>query len=375
MEVAYCFVEVFNKSSQQWELLFDKRSLNYDFSIFVSIYNEITKQQNYYCSYPELPEKTDTFFNSGIDSHTLLHCFQKIENQPGTSVKNKGMPQNVSPDLQSKYNFLFKEVGVCCEVSGIILHELIHFDYDQRFNIYTLPKYRFKELKEFCYQDFVANKEKYFSYRDYLGITYFEELEYLQSFGDSYSVRIIYFVADRNELWESIEVVAPYFKEGINIVKRVHNISDKDYWKIECMNYNLMTYFIKKTSRNEAENDRLEYLGAMARDIVLDNLKSQLNGTVVDNSRNHLISRFEIVEKLIVLGCNKGKADISYFKNLWQMELGWVYKSAKREMFLLRTIYFKQVNAMVNFINGIKQNYEDVALIEQLKKDLENCVY
>lgn len=372
MEVVYCFVEVFNKSSHKWELIFDKRSLNYDFSIFVSSYNEITKQQSYYCSYPELPEKTDTFFNSGIDSHTLFHCFQKIENQHGNSTKNKGIPQNVSPDLQSKYNFLFEEVGVCCEASGVILHELIHFDYDQRFNIYTLPKYRFKELKEFCYQDFVANKEKHISYRDYLGKTYFEELEYLQSFGDSCSVRIIYFVADRNELWESIEVVAPYFKEGINIEKRVHDISDKDYWNIECMNYNLLSYFIKKISRNEAENDRLEYLAAMARDIVLENLKSLLNGTVVDNSRNDLISRFEIIEKLFVLSCNKGKADISYFKNLWQMELGWVYKSAKREMLLLRTIYFKQVNAMVNFVKGIEQYYEDVTLFEQLKKDLEN---
>ena len=191
MEVTYCFIEGFNKSSQQWELLFDKRSLNYDFSIFVSGYNEITKQQSYYCSYPELPEKIDTFFNSDIDSHTLLHCFQKIENQSGTSAKNKEIPQNVSPDLQSKYNFLFEEVGVCCEASGIILHELIHFDYNPRFNIYTLPKYRFKELKEFCYEDFKARQEKFISYRDYLGKAYFEELEYLQSFGDSCSVRFV----------------------------------------------------------------------------------------------------------------------------------------------------------------------------------------
>lgn len=373
MEVAYCYVEVFNKSSQQWELLFDKRSQNYDFSIFISAYNEITKQQSYYCSYPELPEKKDVFFNSAIDSYALLHCFRKIENQSGTSTKNKGIPQNVSLDLQSKYNFLFEQVGVCCEVSGIILHELIHFDYDQLFNIYTLPKYRFKELKAFCYEDLKAGREKYISCRDYLGNHYFEELEYLQSFGDSCSVRIIYFVQDFTDLWESIETVAPYFKEEIKTAERIHNISNKEYWNIENMNYNLLSYFIEKTNSNEAEDvkERLEYLGAKARDIVLENLKSVLTKTVIDYSRNHLISRFEIVEKLFILGCNKGKADVSYFKNLWQIELGWVYKSAKREMFLIGTIYKRQVNALVGFVNGITENLDDDTLISQLKKDLE----
>ncbi|ESU27653.1 hypothetical protein FSS13T_01220 [Flavobacterium saliperosum S13] len=372
MEVAYCFVEVFNKSSQQWELLFDERNLNYDFSIFISGYNEITKQQSYYYSYPELPEKTDVFFNSDIDSHALLHCFRKIENQSRAFNKKKGLPQNVSSDLQSKYNFLFNEIGICCEASCIILHELTHFDYDQLFNIYSLPKYRFKELKTFCYEDLKAGSEKFISYRDYLGKAYFEELEYLQSFEDSCSVRIIYFVEDRTELWESLEAVAPYFKGQINIVKRLYNISDKSYWDIESMNYNLLSYFIKKVSRNETENDRIEYLAAKARDLVLDNLKPLFTGTVADNSRNHLISRFEIAEKLFVLGCNKGKADISYFRNLWEMQYGWVYKSAKREMFLLRTIYERQVVALVDFVNGITENPDDDTLIDQLKKDLEN---
>lgn len=373
MEVAYCYVEVFNKSSQQWELLIDKRSQNYDFSIFISAYNEITKQQSYYCNYPELPEKKDVFFNSVIDSFALLHCFRKIENQSGASTKNKGIPQNVSLDLQSKYNFLFNEVKVCCEASYIILHELLHFNYDRQFNIYTLPKHRFKELKEFCYEDLKAGREKYISCRDYLGNHYFEELEYLQSFGDSYSVRIIYFVQDFTELWESIETVAPYFKEEIKTAERIHNISTKEFWNIENMNYNLLSYFIEKTNSNEAEDvkERLEYLGAKARDVVLENLKSLLTKTVVDNSRNHLISRFEIAEKLFILGCNKGKADISYFRNLWEMQYGWVYKSAKREMLLLRTIYVKQVTALVNFVSGIEQNYEDEMLIKQLKKDLE----
>lgn len=96
-----------------------------------------------------------------------------------------------------------------------------------------------------------------------------------------------------------------------------------------------------------------------------------LTKTVVDNSRNHLISRFEIAEKLFILGCNKGKADISYFRNLWEIQYGWVYKSAKREMLLLRTIYVKQVTALVDFVSGIEQNYEDEMLIKQLKKDLE----
>ena len=80
---------------------------------------------------------------------------------------------------------------------------------------------------------------------------------------------------------------------------------------------------------------------------------------------------FEIVEKLFILGCNKGKADVSYFKNLWQIELGWVYKSAKREMFFIGTIYKRQVNALVGFVNGIKENLDDDTLISQLKKDLE----
>lgn len=373
MEVAYCYVKVFNKSSQQWELLIDKRSQNYDFSIFISAYNEITKQQSYYCSYPELPEKKDVFFNSAIDSFALLHCFRKIENQSGTSTKNKGIPQNVSLDLQSKYNFLFNEVKICCEASYIILHDLLHFNYDQQFNIYTLPKHRFKELKEFCYEDLKAGREKYISCRDYLGNHYFEELEYLQSFGDSCSVRIIYFVQDFTELWESIETVAPYFKEEFKTAERIHNISTKEFWNIENMNYNLLSYFIEKTNSNEAEDakERLEYLGAKARDVVLENLKSLLTKTVVDNSRNHLISRFEIAEKLFILGCNKGKADISYFRNLWEIQYGWVYKSAKREMLLLRTIYVKQVTALVDFVSGIEQNYEDEMLIKQLKKDLE----
>lgn len=372
MEVAYCFVEVFNKSSQKWELLFDGRRRHNYYSCFVSGYNEITKQWNYYCDYPQLDEKVDEFFNSNTNSNALFHCFRKIENQFRTFEKFKGLPQNVSSDLQSRYNFLFEEVGVCLEASYIILHELIYFDYNQKFNIYTLPKFLYKGLKAYCYKDIDAGKERFISFRDYLGKTYFEELDYLQAFGDSCSVRIIYFVEDRTELWESIEAVEPYFKREINIVKRVHNISDKSYWNIESMNYNLLSYFIKKVNRNKTENDRIEYLAAKARDIVLENLKPLFAGTVDDNSRNHLISRFEIAEKLFILGCNKGKADISYFRNLWEMKCGWVFKSAKNEMFLLRTIYFKQVNALVNFVNGIEQNHEDDTLIKQLKNDLDN---
>lgn len=371
MEVAYCFVEVFNKSSQQWELLLDKRKQYYDYSSFIGGYNEMTQRWGYYYDYPELPEKADVFFNYDINSHALLHCFKRVENPSSDNKKIRGLPKNASQELQSKYSFLFEEVKVCCEVSHIILHELIHFNYDQKFNIYTLPKFLFKELKAFCYKDMDTGMERFISYQDYLGKPFFEELEYLQSFGDSCSVRIIYFVQDCTELWESIEVVEPYFKEEINTVKRIHNINDKSYWDIECMNYNLLSYFIKKISRNEAENDRIEYLAAEARDILLENLKPLFTETVVDNSRNHLISRFEIVEKLFILGCNKGKADVSYFKNLWQIELGWVYKSAKREMFFIGTIYKRQVNALVGFVNGIKENLDDDTLISQLKKDLE----
>lgn len=197
MAVAYCFVEVFNKNSQQWEFIYNfNEKPEYDNSPTVSSYNGITKRRDYYYCYPELAEKVKNFFIINTGALELLHCFKKIENRPIDCEQWKGIPENASAKVKNDYDFLVGEVRACYGASHFYLYQLLHFDYDQTFDIYKLPQYEYKQLKEYSCEDKKNNREKHLSYRDYLGKAYFDELESLELTADPFSLRIIYLVDD-----------------------------------------------------------------------------------------------------------------------------------------------------------------------------------
>lgn len=197
MAVAYCFVEVFNKDSHQWEFLYNFNvEPFYENAPNVSTYNQITQEWEYHYVYPELPEKVESFFLHNTCELVLLHTFKKIENRNIDSNQWKDIPNNVSPKVKKEYNFLVKEVKACHGASSLYLLQLLQFDYDQFFDIKKLKENEYKYIKENSFHKESNNKEKQFSYRNYLGKAFFQELETIQQIGDPCNIRLIYFVDD-----------------------------------------------------------------------------------------------------------------------------------------------------------------------------------
>lgn len=248
-------------------------------------------------------------FFTEIDRESLFFFFQDLENQQEAVLltKWKGLPNDASNYVIKNYNHLVEEVSLCNALSYFELNEFFDFKYDTTFNLYKLPKWEYKNYKEYCYEDKLKNNRKQISYKSYLGDSFFEDLNAIKNYERFGKCRIIYFADSGNRWRDGIIEPEPYFKRH-NQTKIDFDITADDYGKIGLINYLVLSNFIEKYATFEKEEDveRIENLGITIRDVFLDYLKGKIPIQEYNLNNAQLTQRFWILEKLFAFGYHNG---------------------------------------------------------------------
>lgn len=283
MIVYYCFLEVFDEQFGKWE--------------HVNNPNQQPEDLHY-----------GEFFTE-MNRESLFFFFQDLENQQEAVLfpKWKGLPNDASNYVIKNYNHLVEEVQFCNVVSCFNLNELSDFKYDSTFNLYKLPKWEYKNYKEYCYEDKLKHNRKQISYKSYLGDSFFEDLNAIKRYERFGKCRIIYFADSGNRWRYDIIEPEPYFKRN-NQTKIDIDITEYDYGKIDLTNYLMLCLFIEKNAaiKNEVVIEKLENLGIKIRDIFLDYLKGRILIQEYNINSAQLTQRFWILEKLFAFGYHNG---------------------------------------------------------------------
>jgi hypothetical protein len=283
MIVYYCFLEVFDEQLGKWE--------------HVITPNQDSEDLHY-----------GQFFTE-MDRESLFFFFQDLENQQEAVLltKWKGLPNDASKYVIKNYIHLVEEVQFCKVVSYFHLNQLSDFEYDSAFNLYKLPKWEYKNFKEYTFEDKLINNQKQISYKSYLGDVFFEDLNVIRSYERFGKCRIIYFADSGNRWRDGIIEPEPYFKRH-QLTEIDIDITADDYGKIGLTNYLILSGFIEKYATLEKEEDveRIENLGIQIRDIFLNYLKEiiPIQDYAIYNAR--LTQRFWILEKLFAFGYHNG---------------------------------------------------------------------
>ena len=217
------------------------------------------------------------------------------------------MPNDASNYVIKNYNHLVEEVSLCNALSYFELNEFFDFKYDTTFNLYKLPKWEYKNYKEYCYEDKLKNNRKQISYKSYLGDSFFDDLNAIKNYERFGKCRIIYFADSGNRWRDGIIEPEPYFKRH-NQTKIDFDITADDYGKIGLINYLVLSGFIEKYATFEKEEDveRIENLGITIRDVFLDYLKGKIPIQEYNINNAQLTQRFWILEKLFAFGYHNG---------------------------------------------------------------------
>ena len=283
MIVYYCFLEVFDEEMGKWE--------------HVNTPNQQPDDLHY-----------GQFFTE-MDRESLFFFFQDVENQQEAVLltKWKGLPNDASNFVINQYDFLFEEVSMCDVASFVYLNEFSDFEYDSAFNLYKLPKWEYKNYKEYCYADKLKHNRKQISYKSYLGDSFFEDLKAIKSYERFGKCRIIYFADSGNRWRDGIIEPEPFFKRHHQTEIDIDVTAD-DYGKIELSNYLMLSSFIEKYATLEKEEDveRIENLGIKIRDVFLDYLKERISIQEYNINNAQLTQRFWILEKLFAFGYHNG---------------------------------------------------------------------
>lgn len=283
MIIYYCFLEVFDEQLGKWE--------------HVNNPNQQPEDLHY-----------GQFFTE-IDRESLFFFFQDLENQQEAVLltKWKGLPNDASKYVIKNYNHLVEEVSLCNALSYFELNEFFDFKYDTTFNLYKLPKWEYKNYKEYCYEDKLKNNRKQISYKSYLGDSFFEDLNAIKNYERFGKCRIIYFADSGNRWRDGIIEPEPYFKRH-NQTKIDFDITADDYGKIGLINYLVLSGFIEKYATFEKEEDveRIENLGITIRDVFLDYLKGKIPIQEYNINNAQLTQRFWILENLFAFGYHNG---------------------------------------------------------------------
>ena len=283
MIIYYCFLEVFDEQLGKWE--------------HVNNPNQQPEDLHY-----------GQFFTE-IDRESLFFFFQDLENQQEAVLltKWKGLPNDASNYVIKNYNHLVEEVSLCNALSYFELNEFFDFKYDTTFNLYKLPKWEYKNYKEYCYEDKLKNNRKQISYKSYLGDSFFEDLNAIKNYERIGKCRIIYFADSGNRWRDGIIEPEPYFKRHHH-TKIACDITKDDYGKIELSNYLILSSFIEKnaTIQNEEIVERIENFGIKIRDVFLNHLKEIIPIQEYNLNNARLTQRFWILEKLFAFGYHNG---------------------------------------------------------------------
>lgn len=294
MKVYYCYLEIFDEETQQWEYVANPNQLPEDL---------------YY----------DQFF-SDIDRESLFFFFKEMENQGELTLltKWKGIPADASFSVTNNYYFYLENIKMCTDASYFYLNELFDFEYNLTIDLYKFPRHEYKNFKEYNYENKQINSQKHISFRNYLGDTFIEELNLLKRFERYGNCRIIYFVdADLNGWDDETIQPEPYFKRFDRAIVD-KDITGDDYGRIETSNYRILTCFITKTAtlENEEAVERQENLGIRVRDIFLNHLKKTIPIQDYEIHNARLTQQFWILEKIFVFGYYNGRVDdetVGYF--------------------------------------------------------------
>ena len=292
MIIYYCFLEVFDEQLGKWE--------------HVNNPNQQPEDLHY-----------GQFFTE-IDRESLFFFFQDLENQQEAVLltKWKGLPNDASNYVIKNYNHLVEEVSLCNALSYFELNEFFDFKYDTTFNLYKLPKWEYKNYKEYCYEDKLKNNRKQISYKSYLGDSFFEDLNAIKNYERFGKCRIIYFADSGNRWRDGIIEPEPYFKRH-HQKKIDFDITADDYGKIGLINYLVLSGFIEKYATFEKEEDveRIENLGITIRDVFLDYLKGKIPIQEYNINNAQLTQRFWILEKLFAFGYHNGEINKDSIKD------------------------------------------------------------
>ncbi len=168
MDYTMCYLEIFDKETNQWE----------------------------YLPASQFPEPINLWYNNldtFFDSHNLFFLFRTIENEGQSSLftKYKGLPIDCSKPIKHAYYFFTEEVKVCFAVSFLKLSELFAFDYSKTINLKEISE---TEL-DLVYPDIYNIKKETITHKQWLGDDYFTELEQTRHLLDKYpGCRLVYFL-------------------------------------------------------------------------------------------------------------------------------------------------------------------------------------
>lgn len=283
MIVYYCFLEVFDEQLGKWE--------------HINIPNKQPEDLHYGQIFTEM------------DRESLFFFFQDMENQQEAVLfsKWKGLPTDASNYVMKNYIHLVEEVSLCNAISYFELNELLDFKYETTFNLYKLPKWEYKNFKEYSYADKLKHNKKQISYKSYLGDSFFEDLNAIKSYERFGKCRIIYFADSGNRWRDDIIEPEPYFKRN-NQTKIDIDITEHDYGRIGLTNLLILSLFIEKNATLEKEEvvEKIENLGIKIRDVFLDYLNGRIPIQEYKINNARLTQRFWILEKLFAFGYHNG---------------------------------------------------------------------
>lgn len=174
MELTFCYLEIYNNETNQWECIYDANkppNLLHDCTTY----------------------EVEPFFER---TH-LFYVLNKIEcNSPLTLFPMcKGLPKDSSHPIVCEYYFWFNKMEICHSASYIDLKELIDFDYSKIFN---LKEIHINVLKDY-YPELVEKEKFLISYKEWLGQDYFTELQKLKHLYENEKSRLIYFVFNHDD--------------------------------------------------------------------------------------------------------------------------------------------------------------------------------
>lgn len=180
MKITYCFLEIFDADTNQWEGIYDANVPP--------------------CLLHTKPKYEVTHFFERIPMYYLLNKIESND-QPTLFPLYKGLPKDSSLPIINEYFCYFVELNFCQAASYIDLNQLFDFKYEKTFDLKEIP---IASLQN-CYRELVKKIMRQITFKEWLGQKYFSELEDLKRQYGNEKCRLIYFVEDIEWLCKKTE--------------------------------------------------------------------------------------------------------------------------------------------------------------------------
>jgi hypothetical protein len=186
-KITYSYLEIYIDSTKKWECFCLDINSKSGYTPFLESHFNLNSE--FLC-------EVDNLVGLNSNDFALTYCFNYLVAFKNKNKQHLGIPADASKEL-------FNEVEVCSKACFLYLYELLDFDYHKLFELSSLPKSELEKVNKNYDKSVLVNDKKSISFRNYLGLSFFKDLDYLQEKFDSHKIRLIYFLVDYpDELYE-----------------------------------------------------------------------------------------------------------------------------------------------------------------------------